>query len=165
MKYILFGFPKCGQHSIIKKYKDEGQDIHSYEGCWRSNAVEFYEDHWGKNGFTPVFVKRNVFDFLLSGYNYWPEGAASGISFRDYLYYKPNTFNDDNWGIQNPIERSDFMRWIKPFFKYSPIIHEIEQIPIHEHKTKRIKTNLNNEDVLDICVAIRKYAMRTDEFG
>lgn len=160
MKYLLIGFPKCGQNSILKHYRDEGLDMHSYEMCWRTNARQHYDSHFA--GMKPVFVKRNVFDFLLSGYNYWGY-AEQGMPFKDFLYMKG--YDEAKFGEQNPIIRSDFNRWIRPFDDLSPIIHDISNFKERENITNKIKTDLSKEDILDICTAVRKYAMRIDEFG
>ena len=68
-KYILLGFPKCGQHSIIKMFEHRGDEIKSREICWQRDALEIYEKNY--LDYQPVFIVRDVFDFLKSGYKNW----------------------------------------------------------------------------------------------
>jgi hypothetical protein len=147
-KCILLGFPKCGQHTLLKDYKD----IISREICWQEDALETYEKNYLK--YRPVFIMRNVYDFLLSGYNYWDLDVKD---FDEFLEYKPKTWNPNYFGIQNPIERCDWLRWMLPFKKYNPIIHDIADYEIHEHKTNKKKQSLTVAESQHINNLIANY--------
>ncbi len=130
-KYILLGFPKCGQHSIIKLFERRGDEIKSREICWQRDALQIYEKQY--LDYTPVFVRRNIDDFLKSGYNNWGY-AAKGILWKDYLMIQG--YDESKFGEQNPIARAQFGNWIWPFMKYNPLIFQIEDIREHENRTE-----------------------------
>lgn len=143
MKYDLIGFPKCGQHSIIKLLEQEGEVL-SRETCWLNTTLSIYEKQY-KN-YKPVFVIRNVYDFLLSGYNNW-DNYPDFLSFQEFLVYDLKGYDSHCFGVQNPIKRADFRKWIKPFTKYDPIIINVDKSTIHEFKTENKKLDkLTEED-------------------
>ena len=134
MKYILLGFPKCGQHSIIKLFERRGDEIKSREICWQKDALEIYEKQYLE--YQPIFVVRNEWDFLKSGYNNWGY-AKNGISVQEYL--SVTGYDESKFGSQSPLARADFDYWIKPFEKYNPSIIHIEGYEMHENRTVKIQ--------------------------
>jgi hypothetical protein len=155
-KYLLIGFPKCGQHSVMARYKAEDKKLKPYEMCWRKNARQIYDERYAQYNYRPVFVVRDIYDFLLSGYNYWGY-AERNISFKDFLnvtgYEEYNGF-----GEMSPIARADFPRWMKPFADLDPIVHKIEDFnDFHEHKTNRMKQELTEQDIKDVVEAFMRY--------
>jgi hypothetical protein len=151
--YVVLGFPKCGQHTILEALKKEDISRGSYEIAWQKNAVEMYEGH--SKGAIPIFIKRNIYDFLLSGYNYW--GYAGVIPFKDFLEIQGN--DEAKFGELNPIKRADFTKWITPFDKHNPIVFNVDDFTLHEFKTDRIKKSLSSEDYTLIDKKWRDYCI------
>ena len=133
-KYILLGFPKCGQHSIIKLFERRGDEIKSREICWQRDALQIYEKQY--LDYTPVFVVRDVFPFLKSGYNNWGY-AKKGISVNDYLNVQG--YDESKFGEQNPLQRARFDIWMKPFERYNPVVINIEGYGMHANRTVKIQ--------------------------
>jgi len=82
-KYVIIGFPKCGQMSLIKYLQKQGDEVIRKDWIWRRTALEelkpFFED-----GYVPVVITRDPVERIWSGFNYW-HYRTRGVTLPLYL--------------------------------------------------------------------------------
>ncbi len=108
IQLCVVGFQKCGQHSAIVHLQEQGFEVKKYEIAYQPNAVELLHKKYPNH--RPVFICRNRADMIWSTYHYFQYNNE--MSFEDYLEIDRY---DKQKGVQNPIERADYNKWIKPF--------------------------------------------------
>ncbi len=122
LKYIVVGFPKCGQISLVNYLFSKGFDVTRHDCIWKSNAKELVEgQHPGR---LPIIVTRDVIDMIWSSYWYWPYNTY--MSFPQYL--KHEVPNETSLGTENPIDHADYDRHIAKFAEMNPIIFKFEDL-------------------------------------
>ena len=114
-KYVIVGFPKCGQMSLEKYFIDKGFDIKRHDIIWREKAPEIIRTH--DLGRIPIIITRDPIEMIWSSYNYWP--YHDSMSFERYLRHR--TVRESNLGHENPIEHADYKKHIKRFKDMNPI--------------------------------------------
>lgn len=126
IKFLMLGFPKCGQHSMITYLKARFHiwDIKSVEILWNTTALKTFEHNWATEEYQLIIVIRNVYDFIRSGYYFWKYYKT--MSFENFLDFKLKKWDED--GTETVIDRADFERWIRPFYKYNPMVIDIDEM-------------------------------------
>lgn len=148
MKFIIIGFPKCGQHSMAKYLKARfgitDKDILNPEIIWNKTALEEYEKNWADKPYKLMILTRNIHDFVYSGFNFWK--YRNKMSFEQFLDYKIDLWKGD--GKQTVIDRANFEKWIKPFYKFNPIILDIDELKLNPNFPHFYKTeNLQHQQI------------------
>lgn len=132
MKYVVVGFPKCGQESLVKYLQNQGHEAKRFDVIWLDNAVDLYKKAF--SDWTPAIITRDPAERIWSGYHYW--SYHKFMVFSEYL--KINTYRPVI-GHENPIIQSDYSRWIKPFLPFKPeffIFEEMVKKPDFPHQNK-----------------------------
>jgi len=129
-KYVIVGFPKCGQMSLEKYFKDQGYDIQRNDCIWNSNSLQEIKDQ--NPGRIPIIITRDPIDMIWDSYWYWH--YKSLMSFPEYLTY--STERESNLGHENPIDHADYEKHILKFAELNPILfkfNEMIRIPGYPH--------------------------------
>jgi len=134
-KYVVVGFPKCGQISLVNYLIKKGYDVTRMDCIWRSNAKELIEGQHG--GRQPIIVTRDPIAMIWSSYWYWPYNTY--MSFPQYLKHEVPT--ETSLGTENPIDHADYERHIAKFADMNPLMFKFEDLitlPDYPHDNKTI---------------------------
>ena len=144
MKYIIVGFIKCGQMSLIKKLKDEGHIVEKLECVTSPLGPKMIEKNYP--GHQVIILMRDPVKRMWSQYLYLKEKRLYTKTFEEYLeWFKPHHF----WFNENPIYQSHYAEHLPRWKKMNPIIYHFEDLikepnfP-HENATK-IKFKISEE--------------------
>ena len=133
-KYIIVGFPKCGQNSLQIYLQKLGYDVERRDIIWRSNAAEkIQQSHPDR---IPIIVTRDPVEMIWSSYWYW--AYKDIMSIPQYLRYRTDV--ESTLGFENPAEHADYEKHIHKFVEYEPIVLKFEDLVKldgfpHENKT------------------------------
>ena len=138
MKYVIIGFPKCGQVSLVEWLKKQGHEAIRNDIIWKIDAVQTIKQNYIDKGYIPIIITRDPVERIWSGFNYW-HYRTRGITLPDYL--KMESYNT-SIGEENPIKQSDYLRYAEPYKKYNVIIYKLEELQEipgfpHENKTQK----------------------------
>lgn len=131
-KFVIVGFPKCGQNSLIEylraKYNLPVTDnsgsplVTKSEFIWKTDAVE-QMTKWDAKGYKCVIIKREPVDRIWSSYYYF--GYYTKMSYENYLeirgYHR-------TLGEENPLLQSDYDHWIDRLKSFKPLVYDLEEI-------------------------------------
>jgi hypothetical protein len=134
-KYVVVGFPKCGQVSLVNYLIGKGFDVTRQDCIWRSNARQLIEEQQPDR--IPIIVTRDPVDMIWSSYWYWPYNTY--MSFPKYL--KHEVPMESSLGTENPIDHADYERHIEKFADMNPIILKFEDLvkfPDYPHDNKTV---------------------------
>lgn len=144
LKYVIVGFIKCGQTSLIKKLKDEGHTVEKLECVTHPLGPKMIKKNYP--GHQVIILKRDPIKRIWSQYLFLKEKRLYNKSFEEYLeWYRPHHF----WFNENPIYQSHYAEHIPRWQEMNPIIYEFEELikdssfP-HENATK-IKFKITDE--------------------
>ena len=138
-KYVIVGFPKCGQISLETYLRGLGYDVQRHDIIWRSNASDMVKTQ--NPGRTPIIMTRDPIQMIWSSYFYWHYKET--MSFEKYLKHK--VVRESSLGNENPIDHADYEKHINKFLDMKPILLKfedmitIEDYP-HENKTEKKPT-------------------------
>jgi len=132
-KYVILGFPKCGQISLMNYLTDRYPlwNIRREELVWRRSGVKDFEDaYWNKNGhFRPLIILRDPIKSCWSLYWYMFHGDLNNEQkFMTYEDFLTTPKYEGAMGEKNPISCFNFNKWLKRFYKYNPIIVDMEEM-------------------------------------
>ena len=130
-KYVIVGFPKCGQMSLEKYLQDKGYDVTRQDNIWNSRARQEIEDQ--QPGRIPIIITRNPIDMIWSSYHYWHYKDV--MTFPEYLTYRVT--RESNLGYENPIEHADYEKHINKFLDMKPLLFKFEEmvgLPDYPHE-------------------------------
>ncbi len=121
-KYIIVGFPKCGQMSLMAYLKNQGHDVERFDQIWRSDSAKrTKEQHPGR---IPIIITRAPIQMIWSSYFYWH--YKSVMSFPKYLKHKVR--RESSLGDENPIDHADYEKHIAKFADMNPILFKFEEL-------------------------------------
>ena len=109
MKFIVVGFPKCGQHSLVEYLKGRGYDVEREDIIWKTNAAQEIETRWADR--VPIIISRDPIEMIWSSYWYWPYHTY--MTFAEYLNHKIE--GESSLGTENPIQHSDYAKHLAKF--------------------------------------------------
>jgi hypothetical protein len=123
VKFVIIGFPKCGQVSIQEYFRKLLPDweCHRPELIWRRNGLQFWEESYNKEWNVPVIITRNPVEATWSAYWYFHYGPK--WKFEDFLQIRKY---HGGYGEVNPICGYNFEKWIKRWEKYDPLVIKLE---------------------------------------
>ncbi len=132
----VVGFPKCGTVSLEKylkrKFPEPQISVVRFEYAWKRHGVKAYEEkHSNKR---PVIIVRNPVDRILSAFRYFE--FYKKMSLEEFL--KDKVDHDGRLGTGDPIECSDYQKWINKWMHLDPIVVKLE--------TMRALGNFPNEN-------------------
>lgn len=149
---IIVGFPKCGTVSLEKylkrKYPEPDTSVVRFEYAWkREGAKACEEKHSNKR---PVIIVRNPVDRIWSAFRYFE--FYKKMSLEEFLKNKVD--HDGRLGTGDPIECSDYQKWIDKWMHLNPIVVKLETMIVlgnfpNENPTEGRAGNwptLSNED-------------------
>jgi hypothetical protein len=107
---------------------------------WRDDAIEKWEDtlrNHKKSTLTPVFAIREPIERMWSAFLYMPHNIHDFPTYLINRLYQP-------FGEGNPVMQSNYMKYIKPWEKYKPIVVELEEMKLNKNfpvlnTTKEVK--------------------------
>ena len=156
MKYIIVGFIKCGQMSLVKKLTDEGHDVKKLECVTHPLGPKMIEKNYP--GHQVIILMRDPIKRMWSQYLYLKEKRLYTKTFEEYLeWFKPHHF----WFNENPIYQSHYAEHLPRWEKMNPIIYHFEDLikdpdfP-HENATK-IKFKMSEEQQKLATEKLEKY--------
>jgi len=135
-KYVIVGFPKCGQISLETYLKNHGHDVQRHDTIWRTNARQIIEDQ--NPGRIPLIITRDPVQMIWSSYFYWHYKVV--MKFEKYLTHRVH--RESSLGHENPIEHADYEKHVRKFEDMNPILYKFEELiqiegyP-HENKTDK----------------------------
>ncbi len=121
-KYIVVGFPKCGQISLVNYLTSKGFDMARFDQIWRSDALDKTAGQYPDRH--PIIVTRDKVEMIWSSYWYWPYNTY--MSFPDYL--KHITPTETSLGDENPIHHAQYEEHIAKFDELNPILFKFEEL-------------------------------------
>ena len=144
-RFNIIGFPKCGQVSLQTYCHFMWDDVATRrdEIIWRKDIDKEINKIWDKT-IQLVVIMREPISACWS--NYWDIYKAHKpdhtLSYEDFLTY--SEYHQD-LGELNPISCYNYAKWLKPIYKYNPILLDMEEVRKninfpHENKTKNIPT-------------------------
>lgn len=116
-KFIVLGFIKCGQNSMLNYLGCKKNEI-----AWRDDAITIYKQQYEAYNLTPVFILRHPVDRCWSHYWYFKNNEK--MSYEEFL----DTDMNNTHGTLNPIEMCDYYKFIEPFCDYKPIVVKLEEM-------------------------------------
>jgi hypothetical protein len=150
-KFVIIGFPKSGQNSLVEYLRkehdlpvvDESGDplVRRDECIWRNDGVKRMED-WDKKGYKCVIIDRDPVTRIWSSFHYF--GYWQRMTWEQYLNYEANNERfGKSFGEENPIKQSRYEQWIKRFEKFDPLIYHMEEM---KDKMPRINVTHDAQD-------------------
>ncbi len=121
-KYVVVGFPKCGQNSLVTYLTRQGYDVVRDDQIWRSNSRQRIDDRYPDR--IPIIITRDPVEMIWSSYNYWYYKDA--MSFEKYLDYRVQ--REGNIGYENPLDNADYEKHINKFLDKKPIMFKFEEM-------------------------------------
>ena len=121
-KYVVVGFPKCGQMSLVKYLQDEGYDVTRQDNIWNSRARQEIEDQ--QPGRIPIIITRDPVEMIWSSYWYWHYKDV--MPFHKYL--KHRVTRESSLGNENPIDHADYEKHINKFLDMKPVMFKFEEV-------------------------------------
>jgi hypothetical protein len=131
MKFVVIGFIKCGQSSLIEYLRREhdlpvidsnGDPLVRRNECiWQHDGVKTMEK-LDKQGFKCVIILRDAVERIWSSYYYF--GHYRKMTYEKYLALE----GSNSHGEENPIKQSNYNYWINKFEKFDPLIFHLEDI-------------------------------------
>ena len=133
-KFVILGFPKCGQISLMNYLTARYPlwNIRRDELIWRRSGVKDFEgSYWNdvKGHFRPVIILRDPVKACWSLYWYMFHGDSDNE--RKYMKYEDFLTTpklEGAMGEKNPLSCYNFNKWLKRFYKYDPIIVDMEEM-------------------------------------
>lgn len=132
MKFVVVGYPKCGQNSLVYKLQadynlpvvDElGNPPVTRDECiWRHNAVETCEE-WVEKGYRLAIIDREPVSRIWSTYHDFNFYAK--MTFDEYLKFDGYS---NTYGEMNPIIQSDYSYWTGRVQHLDPLIFHLEDL-------------------------------------
>jgi hypothetical protein len=148
IKYLVIGFPKCGQTSLveylIKRLGGESVADRA-EIIWKPDGLELFEKNgYAEIGYRPVIIIRDPIQRIWSDWNH----LGRGYGFKTFEDYIANQKQTDLGGLgeYNPITRSNYEKFIKRWQKYNPIVLELEEMKKNPNFGHRNKGKQYDED-------------------
>lgn len=144
VKYIIVGFIKCGQMSLMKKLKDEGHEVEKLECATHPLGPRMIQKNYP--GHQVIILMRDPIKRMWSQYLYLKERRLYTKTFEDYLeWWRAHQF----WFNENPIFQSHYAEHLPRWDEMNPIIYQFEELikdPAfpHENATK-IKFKMTEE--------------------
>lgn len=132
-KYVVVGFPKCGQLSLVSYLTAKGFDVVRNDCIWRSDAKKLIEVQ--NPGRQPIIIIRDQIQMIWSSYWYWHYKDV--MSFPNYLVHK--TRRETALGNENPLDHADYEKHIQKFADMDPLLFdfgEMIQFPDFPHENK-----------------------------
>lgn len=119
-KFIVLGFMKCGQNSVLEWLKSKHHTVILHE---RINEPDYIKE-WEKSlsDYRPVIVVRDPVERCWS--QYWYASWSEKMSYEDFLKHDFREREDNS----DPIIISDYRRWIVPWLKHNPLIYMLEYL-------------------------------------
>jgi len=122
-KFIIIGFPKCGQISLINYVREKFKEviIKKDELIWNRNGPEIFLEKYADR-VTPMLITRDPIERMWSAYNYfqfggddWEHGhgdppICEQYTFPEYLDIKGY---EHHLGEMNPVSQSNYAKWKK----------------------------------------------------
>lgn len=150
--FVVIGFPKCGQESLIEflKLKYPKRIVKKDEIIWNKKGVEIFKEKYGDR-MTPVIIKREPILRMWSAYWYFEytddKPYNERFSFPEYLELEDYKYHI---GEMNPVKQSNYYRWIKPWLDLDPIIFKLEDL-IHNKQFPHLnQTNVVRDKIVPI---------------
>ena len=120
-KFVIIGFPKCGQVSIIDYMRTKNKDIivKKDELIWNKKGPEIFLEKYSDR-VIPFIITRDPIERMWSAYNYfqfggddWEHGHGDPpichqMSFPKYLDLKGY---EHHLGEMNPVSQSNYAKW------------------------------------------------------
>lgn len=135
MKYVVIGFPKCGQVSLVEYLNKLGHEAVKYDMIWKESCVLDVKSKYPD--YQSIVITRDPIQRIWSGFNFWLYHEM--MSFSHYLKLQRIS---RTLGEENPILQSYYYYWIDRVKRVlNPIIVRFEDLiklpdfP-HENKTK-----------------------------
>ena len=137
MKYVIIGFPKSGQISLIEYLKAQGNEAEKYDMIWHDSALEMIRDRY--RGFPEtrfVIIIRDPIERMWSGYRFWHYHEHMTFEKYTHFYGQSKTL-----GSENPVIQSNYTNWLERIESLDPWLVDFEEIVKlpnfpHENKTK-----------------------------
>jgi hypothetical protein len=120
MKLIVIGFPKCGQHSLVRYLLGRGYDVKREDIIWRSTSPQEIKERYPDR--LPVIITREPVEMIWSSYWYWPYHDI--MTFEEYLDYEVKP--ESSLGTESPIDHADYSKFIRRFPK--ALVLELEEM-------------------------------------
>lgn len=140
-KYLVIGFPKCGQTSLAeylhKRFGSENVADRA-EIIWKPDGINLFEiNGYAENNYRPIIIIRDPVERIWSDWNH----LGRGYGFKTFEEYIANRQQTDLGGLgeYNPVTRSHYEKYIKRWRKYDPIVLELEDMmknPNFGHRNK-----------------------------
>lgn len=148
IKYLVIGFPKCGQTSLAeylhKRFGSENVADRA-EIIWKSDGVHLFEiNGYAELGYRPIVIIRDPIERIWSDWNH----LGRGYGFKTFEEYISNRNNVGLGGLgeYNPIVRSNYEKFIKRWKKYDPIVLELEEMQKNPNFGHQNKGDLYSDD-------------------
>jgi len=154
VKYVIVGFPKCGQVSLVEYLIRQGHQAKKFDKIWHDDALRMILERY-QNNEQFVVITRDPIDRMWSGWRFWH--YHEHMSFEKYTHVFGT---QSSVGQENPIAQSNYAYWldiIKPLDPLLTTFEEVVKLPNfpHENKTKfqfampaKIRQELENDIVL-----------------
>lgn len=120
-KYVIIGFPKCGQISLISYLRTNHKDIivKKDELIWNKNGPEIFLEKYGER-VIPLIITRDPIERMWSSYNYfqfggddWEHGHGDPPICEQYTFPKYLNIKgyEHHLGEMNPVSQSNYQKW------------------------------------------------------
>lgn len=116
-KPVVIGFMKAGQSSLTKWL-----DCKKIESAWREDALDTYERIFETENYQPIFIIRHP--IMRAWSHYWYFKWYEKFSWREFLQLD----GVDGHGVLDPIEQSNYFKWISKFKKHNPLVVRLEDM-------------------------------------
>jgi hypothetical protein len=151
-KYLVIGFPKCGQTSLAEYlHKRFGSENNADRGeiIWKPDGIELFEKNgYAEAGYRPVIIIRDPIERIWSDWNHLGRGYGFK-TFEDYIYNEKQE-GLGGLGEYNPIERSNYEKYIKRWAKYDPLVLELEQMKLNPNFGHRNTGDEHSDDYIEM---------------
>lgn len=133
MKYVIIGFPKSAQMSLVKYLQSKGHEAEKFDKIWHEDALELIQGKYDKS-WQAIVVMRDIIHRMWSGFIYWK--YYQKMNFEKYTHYYAHS---RTLGEENPIIQSDYARWLDRVKSLNPLIADfvdLTDIPDFPHENK-----------------------------
>lgn len=134
-KYIVAGFPKCGQISLVNYLTGKGFDVGRFDQIWRTDALDRTAGQHPDR--IPIIITRDKVEMIWSSYWYWPYNTYMSLP----TYLKHYTPTETSLGDENPIHHAQYEEHIAKFDELNPILFKFEdliKLPNFPHDNKTV---------------------------
>lgn len=126
MKYVIIGFPKSGQLSLIQYLKERGESAEKYDKIWHVNALEMIQQHYQNrypNEIQFIVIIRDPIERMWSGYRFWH--YHEHMTFEKYTHFYDES---KDLGMENPIIQSNYVHWLDRVKPLNPWLIDFEEM-------------------------------------